>query len=79
MLGFNVSYPHCITAHKSCGMNSLPDETNYEEFKRKIGILPSPQELDYSQYDYYAEEKSIEKRESEVGDSLVCKKNHQSF
>ena len=25
-LGFNVTYPYSITAHKSCSMNSIPDE-----------------------------------------------------
>lgn len=68
-----MSYPHRITAHKDCNMNSLPDAKNFDEFKKKIGMLPSSstEEPDYSQYDMLQEELSIEKRESEVGDSLV--------
>jgi len=52
--GFNVTYPHSISAHKDCSMNSVPDENNLNELKQRLGLLPpsTTTEIgsDYSDY-----------------------------
>lgn len=54
--GFNVTYPYSITAHKSCSMNSIPDENNLDELKQKLGLVPqiTTEETlgDYSYYEF---------------------------
>merc|ERR1711971_963248 len=52
--GFNVTYPYSITAHKSCSMNSIPDENNLDELKQKLGLVTQiTTEETFGEYSYY--------------------------